>query len=530
MLVRTTLLLVLWFCNVCLYLSRTNITVAIIYMFPTDESIEGSLLAAFYWGYMLSQVPGGYLAARFGAKRTLSVAVLVWSLSTVFTGFVGKSVPLLFCLRVAVGLAEGANYPSQMQFISSWIPFQERSSAWSFVTSGEAMGTILALICGPFVAHTFGWQSVFWVSGIASLIWLVLFVSLTASLPSTHPSITAQELTYIKENRPLSRTHTRSTAAPGPDSSSSFSSASASSSSSSSPPLLHPQRAHAATHTTPWWEILTNTRLHFVVATHCCYSFGYYVCLSWIQTFFSVCYHADYSTLGFLSVLPYVVLFCTLTVAGKAADRVESYFQWSATTIRKLFNSLGMFGAGFFFFLLSCHAPSHVAQAPSMFAANGTVPRAATAAENRDANYAAILLACAIGVGGFAGGAGYWNALGDLSVEFSSIVCAISSSVASIPGIIGGKMVGSILMSTGNNWSLVFLIAAVVEVLGAVLFLVGGSAEDQHFGRRRRAMDSDDHRCPLLGSEGVAADVAARGVRSRSSRSRSRTRSVVEVV
>ena len=475
MLVRTSLLIILWACNACLYLARTNITVAVIWMFPANESVEGTLLAAFYWGYLLSQVPGGYLATRFGAKLTLSSAVCLWSLSTLATGFVGKSVPVLFALRVAVGLAEGANYPSQMQLISKWIPHSERSRAWSFVVSGEAVGTIIALVLGPFAAQFYGWQSVFWISGSSSLVWLVLFVLLTTSLPEQHPRITAKELAFIEETKPRSSPSLSSTFLP-----------SAQPSAESSPP--------------PWGEILTNKRLLFVVATHCCYNFGYYVCLSWIQKFFAICYHANYNNLGVLSVLPYIAIFFCLMVAGNVADRVEIYFNWSATTLRKVFNTIGMGGAGFFFFLLSLHAPTHID--PSTTNGTTTPSSSAHAVDLGGATTAAVLLACAVGIGGFASGAGYWVALGDLSTEYSSICVGISNSVASIPGIVGGNMVGSLLTSTQNDWSLVFQIAAGVEVLGAVIFLVGGSAEDQQFGKKKKRVQGEGEWSPLVNVDG----------------------------
>ena len=54
----------------------------VIYMFPNSESIEGTLLAAFYYGYTISQVPGGWLASRYGSKSVLSIAVLIWSIAT----------------------------------------------------------------------------------------------------------------------------------------------------------------------------------------------------------------------------------------------------------------------------------------------------------------------------------------------------------------------------------------------------------------------------------------------------------------
>ena len=449
---RNILLILLWLCNTCLYLARTNITVAIIYMFPKSETIEGNVLSAFYIGYTVSQIPGGWLAAKYGAKRVLAVAVTLWSLSTLFTGFVGKSVPVLICLRAAVGVAEGCNYPSQIAMLSQWIPHSERSRAWSFVVTGEAVGTIVALVGGPFVAHSYGWETIFWVSGACSIFWLVFFLLLTSSSPSTHANISVQELAFIEKTRPpLSRVRS-----------------------------------------TPWFEILTNTRLLAIVATHCCYNFGYYVCLSWIQKFFSICYGADYSNLGTLSVLPYITIFGCLMIAGNLADRVEIYLKWSPTTVRKVFNTIGMGGAGFFFFLLSLHAPTHIEPVNPI---NGTTPSSSSIAKVADlkgATIAAVLLASALGVGGFAGGGGYWPALGDLSVEYSSIVVGISNSVASVPGIVGGQVVGNLLSSSGNNWALVFQLAAVIEIVGAAIFLCAGSAEDQLFGKRGQWQDSHE--------------------------------------
>ena len=446
---RTILLLLLWLCNICLYLARTNITVAVIYMFPNSESIEGTLLAAFYYGYTISQVPGGWLASRYGSKSVLSIAVLIWSIATLSTGFAGKSIPALFCLRAAVGVAEGANYPSQMSLISKWIPHEERSRAWSFVVTGEAVGTIIALVGGPFVAHAYGWETIFYVSGGSSVVWLCFFLLLSSSSPSTHSRISKKELSFIELSRP---------------------------------PIIEQRK-------TPWCEILTNKKVFFVVATHCCYNFGYYVCLSWIQKFFSICYGCDYKNLGVLSVLPYIVIFFCLIIAGNLADKVETEFQWSATKVRKIFNTIGMGGAGFFFFLLSLHAPTHI-NIPTIDT-NGTSPSSSSSSVSpvtdiHGATIAAILLACAIGIGGFAAGGGYWPSLGDISVEFSSVIVGISNSIASIPGIVGGKLVGDLLASTNNNWSLIFKIAAAIQILGAIIFLYGGSAKEQHFGKSNK--------------------------------------------
>ena len=111
------------------------------------------------------------------------------------------------------------------------------------------------------------------------------------------------------------------------------------------------------------------------------------------------------------------------------------------------------------------------------------------------------MLASAIGIGGCASGAGYWPCLGDLSPEFSQILVGISNSIASIPGIVGGQLVGSILHATHDDWGLVFKLAAAVEVAGAFIFVCFCSAEDQRFGNKTAARGGPD------GTAAAATDV-----------------------
>ena len=207
---RHTLLVILAFCNLCLYLNRANISVAITFMYKDcmgssqvckhasqqkdcaassgcswhDQSTTRSaVLAAFYWGYMLSQIPAGAWSAKAGGKRVLATAVAAWSIATALAAPAYNWLPALVLTRIFVGAAEGANYPAQVVLNAQWIPRAERSRAWAFVTSGESVGTILAMLVCPFMAHTLGWTSIFWMSSIVGFIWLVIFFVVVSATP-----------------------------------------------------------------------------------------------------------------------------------------------------------------------------------------------------------------------------------------------------------------------------------------------------------------------------------------------------------
>jgi MFS family permease len=72
-----------------------------------DEFIQGLILSSFYWGYIVTQLPGGRLAEVFGPKHVLSVSLLGTALVTMFVPLATKfHYALVIMLRIAMGLLE----------------------------------------------------------------------------------------------------------------------------------------------------------------------------------------------------------------------------------------------------------------------------------------------------------------------------------------------------------------------------------------------------------------------------------------
>lgn len=66
----------------------------------------GVILGAFYYGYMIFQIPGGWLALRLGGARLFGIAILVASIFTLLTPMATRWSPIaLIVLRVLEGLA-----------------------------------------------------------------------------------------------------------------------------------------------------------------------------------------------------------------------------------------------------------------------------------------------------------------------------------------------------------------------------------------------------------------------------------------
>ena len=109
-----------------------------------SEELQGIILGAFFWGYIISHVPGGILAEKYGGKYTLSLGILSTAIFTLLTPLAINTggAPLLIALRVLEGLGEGTTFPALTCLIAAWIPLNERSKAGALVFGGAQVMTM----------------------------------------------------------------------------------------------------------------------------------------------------------------------------------------------------------------------------------------------------------------------------------------------------------------------------------------------------------------------------------------------------
>src|ERR1700734_1153801 len=70
------------------YIDRISISVAIIplaHQFGYDSAAQGLVLSAVFWGYLWTQLIGGWMADRFGGHRVLAAGVALWAIAAFVT-------------------------------------------------------------------------------------------------------------------------------------------------------------------------------------------------------------------------------------------------------------------------------------------------------------------------------------------------------------------------------------------------------------------------------------------------------------
>jgi MFS family permease len=181
------------------YIDRTAISFAIhdiAQEYGFDKRAVGLILGAFGGGYFVTTLIGGVLGDRFGSRAVILGSVLVWSVAMLGTGF-AVGFFTFYAARVALGLAEGPNFPTMNRAIGTWLPGHERASALSF----SLVAVPIALAIGAPIVTTLltltGWRGAFIALGIASLLWLPAFYLLFRDSPAESDHVSEAERAYI---------------------------------------------------------------------------------------------------------------------------------------------------------------------------------------------------------------------------------------------------------------------------------------------------------------------------------------------
>lgn len=135
----------------------------------TDTQM-GMVFGAFSLGYALAQVPGGWLADRWGPRLALASVVTAWSVLTALTGAAWSLVSLV-TIRFLFGIGEAGAFPGTARAFVNWLPQSERGRANGVFFSGSRIGAAMAF---PMLAWMLGettWRVAFLILGAGGLVW-----------------------------------------------------------------------------------------------------------------------------------------------------------------------------------------------------------------------------------------------------------------------------------------------------------------------------------------------------------------------
>lgn len=390
--------------------------------FNWNEQQQGLILGSFFYGYVLTQLPGGRLAELWGGKWLYGLGVLVTAIFTLLTPWAAQtSAYMLVAVRIMEGLGEGVTFPAMHAMLAKWSPPNERSKMGSRVYSGAQFGTVISLPISGILANKLGWESVFYVFGVLGIIWFVFWWWLVYDTPQSHPTISRQEKEFILRS-------------------------------------LGTERGEPRPKSVPWRSVLTSVPVWALVVTHMAQNWGFYTLLTELPTYMKNILHFNIKANAFVSALPYLIMWLMALLSSVVADYVLDKNLLSRAATRKTMNSLAMCLPALFL----------------VFAAYSGC----------NVTYTVVFLALAGGMNGMHY-SGFMSTHIDMSPNFAGTLLGITNGFSNIMGFLAPGITGYIINGNQDlpHWRTVFFIAAVVYFVGNTVFLVFGSTQEQKWNR-----------------------------------------------
>ncbi|XP_069630165.1 vesicular glutamate transporter 1 [Haliaeetus albicilla] len=413
---------------------RCNLGVAVVSMvngahgqraqFNWDPETVGMIHGSFFWGYIVTQIPGGFIAQKFAANRVFGLAIVSTSLLNMLIPSAARThVGCVIAVRVMQGLVEGVTYPACHGIWSKWAPPLERSRLATTAFCGSYAGAVVAMpLAGVLVQYT-GWSSVFYVYGSFGVCWYLFWVLVSYESPAQHPTISPEERKYIEE--------------------------SIGESVGSNPLLL----------ATPWRQFFTSMPVYAIIVANFCRSWTFYLLLISQPAYFEEVFGFEISKVGLLSALPHLVMTIVVPIGGQIADFLRSRGLMSTTNVRKMMNC-GGFGMEATLLLVVGYSRSRAV--------------------------AISFLVLAVGFSGFAISGFNVNHL-DIAPRYASVLMGLSNGVGTLSGMVCPLIVGALTRhKTREEWQWVFLIAALVHYGGVAFYGVFASGEPQRWAEPPR--------------------------------------------
>lgn len=398
--------------------------------FNWSKNIQGQILGSFFYGYVVSQIPGGLLAQQFGGKWVLGGSVTLFTIATLITPLAARiHVGFLIFVRVICGIGSGALFPAMHTMWGVWAPPLERTTLCGISYAGSMMGNVIALpMSGLLCKYGFSerWDSIFYVIGLSSIIILVLWCFLTSNSPDSHPRISERERNYITEE-------------------------------------LRKEGASQSTDlsTVPWKSFFKSKAVWALIFANFTTDWGLYTYLTNIPTFYKEVLFFDISSNGFFSALPFLGLWAVMNFVPMLADKLQSSRVLTTIATRKMFNTLGLIGPAILLIALSFVDCTQTA-------------------------VAVTLLVAAVSVSGFVF-SGYLVNHMDIAPQYAGALMGLANGIAACSGFIAPNVAAAITVDhSRESWQKVFFIAAGVYFIGALLFLFLASAEIQPWARREK--------------------------------------------
>ncbi|CAH8529559.1 unnamed protein product [Heterobilharzia americana] len=400
--------------------------------FIWDRTSRGILLGIIFWGYFIGQIPSGILIQKFNVRLVLFISLIVLSTSTILVPIIAtRSLHLFYTLRVLTGLSSASWFPGFYQLWAAWAPQNERGLLIGFAYAGLHIGSAITLpITAALCQTSIGWSLVFYFYGTFSFFYCIIWFIFVYDEPKSHPRISIEEKLYLESSCPvLKKTGKKKI---------------------------------------PFKSILTSLPVWAFVAVNTGLDWNLYTLLTSVPTYMREVLQFDFQKNAGLSALPYIGMWIGQLLFGWLSDILLSRNLLNLSCVRKLMNSIGMFGPGFLMILITLFNFHHKYLVVSL-----------------------LTFGLFLNSGVFSGG---MLSPIEITPQFSGLLFSASNSIGALTGFLA-PIVANLLTpdKTYEQWRYVFYLGAVIFITTGLFYLIFSSSTIQSWSIEIEDLNNNDH-------------------------------------
>ncbi|XP_075980458.1 sialin-like [Anticarsia gemmatalis] len=393
--------------------------------FLWSSDVQGIVLSCYFWGYFVSQIPGGRVAELFSAKWVMFFSVTINVVCTLFTPVMAEAhYAAAVVMRVGEGIGGGVTFPAMHVLLSKWAPPAERSVMSALVYAGTSLGTVISMLMAGVLTANIGWESVFYVMGGLSAIWCVLWTVLIQDSPQQQPFMSIEERTMIITS-------------------------------------LGGKAGDSAGHKkmpVPWGAVLKSPAFLAILVAHTCSNWGWYMLLIELPFYMKQVLKFNMTENAVTTALPFLTLWFFSIGLSRTLDWLRGKSLITTTHARKI-GTLFASVVPALCLLSLCYIGCNRAAAVALMALGVTC------------------------IGGMF--CGFLSNHIDIAPNFAGTLVALTNTVATIPGIVVPIFVGKLTHDnqTISAWRIIFFVTIGLYIVEIIVYTLFGSGEEQPWNR-----------------------------------------------
>jgi MFS transporter, ACS family, glucarate transporter len=297
------------------FIDRVNVSIAgqsIAREFHLTDPQLGRVFSAFFMGYGLFQIVGGWAVDRLGPRRVLAIGAVWWAVFTTLTasfpaGFT-QAFLMIWSVRFLLGTGESVMYPSSNRWVANWIPVAERGLANGLIFAGVGAGSAFTPPIITSIMSHLGWRAAFWSCALLGLVGGTVWFWIARDHPDQHTWLNDAERKWIHQGIPQSD------------------------------PIKAPRYS--------WGSMLGSRDVWTITLSYFCYGYTPAIFFTWFFIYLTRVRGLNLQTAGHFGMLPFIAMSLGSAFGGWLADSVCRRFGrwWGRCGVA----AFGMIGAGLF--------------------------------------------------------------------------------------------------------------------------------------------------------------------------------------